>query len=980
MLRLSVLGRVDLRNTDGTAVRSLLAQPKALAVLAYLLLARPREFQRRERLCALFWPEADETHARGALSQALSRIRRALGKDMVESRGQEEVRIAPDRIACDALEFQEAVASESWSEAFDHYRGPLLQGFLVPGADGFERWKAVEGRRLGEMAAAAAWALALGQAESGSLLTAEQAAQRALRLDPTRESPVREYMMTLARAGDRGGALRFYEILAGLLEAELQVEPSPETSAVAARIRNGDPQGMAASPFLPDTRGPPWTAPPGCGSLPCGDNALPPGWDNVLPQSGDKAVPQSGDNAVSPARENPPLGPRPRRWRWLIPGMGAVALVLAAGYGVASDRRVGGFGTLFWNRQAEWYATAVVADFRAPFDPPIGRLASDCLKIALDQSPLVRPASHQAVVSTLARMRRDPDLALDEHTAHEIAVRDGHALVVVGEMEDVGPGYLLTARLEAAGTREVLGQFRAVAHELEELLPSLDRLAADIRKRIGDSRRSIRLSRPLEQVTTHSLAALRLYTEAERIRAAGGDPWEAVPLFQEAARLDPGFAMAYRQWGKVLNSYQTQWERQGELARLAYEHRDRMSDYERLLVEAAYVFQQEGGRGPGDSPPDACDRWGPVLRLYQDYVRQHPNDVRPLQNLGYNLDRMGRFQEAEDVYRRGVELSPTVGLYNNLVVSHLRQGEREKAMTALQEWRQRFGEGVWWLLALGSDADRRRDHGALDSIYRVYEAKGYGLDSKFLVARGRLEAVQGRMSGARAYFRQAIEAMEKMEDFVAPVPWIADLALMRLIAVGDSMDVTRDVVTALGRIPPGESLEGAWVNVGLLFALSGDLDPAREVADSLIKMGYFGSGIFESALALAEGRPEESLRILEESDSPCEGNPSADHRMDRRWRRVLAGRAYEALGDADSAMLQYQAYFTEPPRALQLNLDAIFLFDTLERLARLHEARGEMAEAIACYKRAADLWKDADPDLQHRVRWVREQAKRPAET
>jgi hypothetical protein len=69
--RFRVLGAVDLRDARGREVTSVLAQPRRLALLTYLALAPAGEFSRRAALASLFWPEADDAHARGPLRSAL---------------------------------------------------------------------------------------------------------------------------------------------------------------------------------------------------------------------------------------------------------------------------------------------------------------------------------------------------------------------------------------------------------------------------------------------------------------------------------------------------------------------------------------------------------------------------------------------------------------------------------------------------------------------------------------------------------------------------------------------------------------------------------------------------------------------------------------------------------------------------------------------------------------------------------------------
>src|SRR5438309_11613009 len=75
MIRLRLLGTVDLRDSQGRELGAVLRRPKLLALLGYLTVARPRGLQRRDTLVALLWPELDHAHARNALSQAVHALR-----------------------------------------------------------------------------------------------------------------------------------------------------------------------------------------------------------------------------------------------------------------------------------------------------------------------------------------------------------------------------------------------------------------------------------------------------------------------------------------------------------------------------------------------------------------------------------------------------------------------------------------------------------------------------------------------------------------------------------------------------------------------------------------------------------------------------------------------------------------------------------------------------------------------------------------
>jgi DNA-binding SARP family transcriptional activator len=77
MIRLYTLGALDLRGADGPEIRPILAQPKRLALLAYLAVQGREAFSRRGQMIALLWPERDHEGAGAALDGGLPR--RALG-------------------------------------------------------------------------------------------------------------------------------------------------------------------------------------------------------------------------------------------------------------------------------------------------------------------------------------------------------------------------------------------------------------------------------------------------------------------------------------------------------------------------------------------------------------------------------------------------------------------------------------------------------------------------------------------------------------------------------------------------------------------------------------------------------------------------------------------------------------------------------------------------------------------------------------
>jgi DNA-binding SARP family transcriptional activator/TolB-like protein len=230
-----MLGALSLLGTDGHDQRAVLAQPKRVALLAYLAVS-PR-FHRRDSLVALFWPDLDQVHARAALRQTLHGLRRALGEDEFADRGDEEVGLDAARLHSDVVEFQRAVDADRLAEALDIYRGDLLEGFFIRGAPEFERWLEDERARLKNLALSAASTLAEHSEARGNLEESAQWARRAVRIAPLDEKAQRRLMRTLDRLGNRAGALEIYEDFAKRLINELEADPAPETRAMADAIR-----------------------------------------------------------------------------------------------------------------------------------------------------------------------------------------------------------------------------------------------------------------------------------------------------------------------------------------------------------------------------------------------------------------------------------------------------------------------------------------------------------------------------------------------------------------------------------------------------------------------------------------------------------------------------------------------------------------------------------------------------------------------
>lgn len=237
-MRLTTLGFVSLTDASGSELSAVTAQPRRVALLAYLTIAEPRGFHSRDTLVALFWPDYDQQRARNALSQAVHFLRRALGTEAILSGADDQLRVDPDLIACDAVLFQAAVNAGGMDEALALYQGPFLEGFHVSAsAPDLERWVDAQRRQLASLYARALEDIATKREAAGDFAEAVTCRRRLAVEDPLSSRAALALMRALAAAGESEAALQHARIHEALLREELNADADPAIVAFASELR-----------------------------------------------------------------------------------------------------------------------------------------------------------------------------------------------------------------------------------------------------------------------------------------------------------------------------------------------------------------------------------------------------------------------------------------------------------------------------------------------------------------------------------------------------------------------------------------------------------------------------------------------------------------------------------------------------------------------------------------------------------------------
>lgn len=355
-----------------------------------------------------------------------------------------------------------------------------------------------------------------------------------------------------------------------------------------------------------------------------------------------EAPDSEGEEAPSDTDQATALETLGSRRRWFIAGAAAtLALLAALGWGI-------------WPSEAPAFGKGdqlVLADFRNETTDSVftGSLTT-ALRISLEQSPYLNVYPEKNVDQALRRMRLGPDTTrLSGPIAREIAVREGVPAVVVPSVSKVGTDYVVGASVYEADESDAVGIEAIRAESRDELLDALDELSVRLRKLLGESKGRIdQFHEPLEDVTTPSLKALKLYSRGND-HYTEGEFGEARRLFRHAMEIDSTFTGARAQLG-IIEFEQFDHEKGKRLLRRAVKNAEDLTDLESFTIRAFYARAVERD-------------FEKAAGLYRTLLELHPNRSAPHNNLARVLEQIGKPEEAAKHYRRALEISPSTHVY-----------------------------------------------------------------------------------------------------------------------------------------------------------------------------------------------------------------------------------------------------------------------------------------------------------------------------
>jgi serine/threonine protein kinase/tetratricopeptide (TPR) repeat protein len=583
--------------------------------------------------------------------------------------------------------------------------------------------------------------------------------------------------------------------------------------------------------------------------------------------------------------------------------------------------------------------TVVLADFTnrtgdTMFDDTLG----EALAVQLRQSPFLNLLSEQQVSATLRQMARDGMAPLTPDVAREVCQRTSSRATLGGTIASLGARYVITLRALDCVDGSTLAEEQVQATSKEEVLTSLGEAAASFREKLGESLDMVqRYDAKIEEATTSSLDALKAYSQGMVTRRTSGD-FDSVPFFRRAIEQDPDFALAHARLGTVLANL-GESDEAVKAATRAYELREKVSERERLYIEARYHTTVTRDQDK-------------ALESYKLLVATYPDDYAAHSNMGAIYRNRGMLKEAIASLEQATRLAPDQPLgHLNLGGAYLDGGRLEEALKELQT-----------TVSLNDSGSARTSLFAIATFLGDQKLA----DEQVAALRGRREEADMVASRVQAalYRGRPRQASELTEDAHRRV-----VALKRLEQASEGL-----VAFALG------------------LAMLGRQDLAREELARLRREKITSEGSTDETLALAallgdvklaqEYLPR-ALAHLRKVSRPEDADKA--ERGVRALAALAAGQNQEAYDLATSVGDDYSqrntmfvaaiaSYRLQHYDEAARTFEKILAFQTglglsashgLARLmlARSYAGAGDKIKARAAYEEALRFWKDAESDL-----------------
>lgn len=628
-----------------------------------------------------------------------------------------------------------------------------------------------------------------------------------------------------------------------------------------------------------------------------------------------------------------------KRTRSLVGTIAGLALVTAA------------VAAYFYFRHAPMMTSKdsiVIADFaNTTGDPVFDSALRQGLSAQLSQTPFLNIVSGDQIAQTLRLMEKAPDARLTADVAREVCQRLNATTAIDGSIVALGNQYVIGLDAVNCQTGQTLAQEQATADGKEKVLGALGDAAFQLRAKLGESHNSMMAyNAPLDQATTSSLEALQAYALGNRASDISNDYAAAIPFYEKAIALDPGFATAYL---RLAESYQplSEVDLAMKNARQAYELRERTSEQEKLAISSFYELIVTGN----------LDK---ARTSYELWAETYPRDEDPQVGLWIISWLTGDYGKAYAAALESAKINPSSG--NNLVsviYSDMWLGQFDRAKAAAQEGRARGVDSPWVPLMLYSIAFIEHDDAEMQKQAAAAMGKP-GVEDQMFFLESETAASRGEFAKSRQLLQQAVDSAQRAGQKETAAEYQAHAAVREALA--GNVDVAKQGARAALALTNGREVQAL---AALALGLAGEPDEAEKLAGDLnkrfpedtVQQSTF-LPMIRAAIALRNRDGGQAVAALA-SAQPYELAMTNYSLTFALYPVYLRGEAYLANRQGAEAAGEFQKIFDHPGVAGNEPIGALAHLG----LGRAYALQGDTAKARAAYDDFFALWKDADADV-----------------
>jgi serine/threonine protein kinase/tetratricopeptide (TPR) repeat protein len=431
--------------------------------------------------------------------------------------------------------------------------------------------------------------------------------------------------------------------------------------------------------------------------------------------------------------------PPTQRPIWKYTAIGAIALLIAlAALGLPKR-----FLSSSAKKATHQPVSVLVADFtNHTGDPIFDGAIEPMFNVALEGASFIN-AFNRGNARKLAAQLPHPSDKLDEQPARLVAVSQGISAVVTGELSRRGDQYNLSATALDAVTGNVVAKTEVTAANKDDVLLTIPKLAAPIRKALGDTTsESAQLHAAEGAFTAASLEAVHQYGIAMEQQSAGKIQ-EALQSFTKASELDPNFARAYSGISAAYGNLGRPSDAE-KYAKLAMQHTDRMTERERYRLRGFYYLYSSN--------------WPKCVEEYGELVKRYPGDNVGHNNLAICYSQLRNWPKAVDEAQQDVNIRPEAAGMANLALFTTYGGDFPSGEREARRLKQRMPAFEYGYISLAfSQVGQGQLSQAAETYGKLKDVSAFGA-STASTGLADLASYEGRFGEARQILEQGAAA------------------------------------------------------------------------------------------------------------------------------------------------------------------------------------------------------------------------------